>query len=157
MKLEKNLGNIASLSTIVTPALLQSQKEDKPPIGLLAKQWKNLYELGKSKNPPVAAGATSAFLYLAWSARSGGSLFRKAPISRSLLFSAAAVFTMGIVPFTFVAMSETNSKLLAKSQSTKEISDDDTVDLVERWTTLNAIRGFLPLIGGLCGIAASLL
>lgn len=150
-------GNIAALSTITTPALVKSQKEDNPPIGLLAKQWRNVYENGKSKNQPVAVGVTSAFIYLAWSVRSGSPLFQKAPISRSVLFSAAAALTMSIVPFTFVAMSGTNNKLLEKSESTKEASDADTVDLVERWTTLNQIRGLLPLIGALCGMLGTLL
>ncbi|KAJ6000717.1 DUF1772-domain-containing protein [Penicillium waksmanii] len=71
------VGNIAALSTITTPALILSQKEDNPPVGLLAKQWRNLFENGKSKNPPVAVGVTSAFIYLAWSVRSGGSLIPK--------------------------------------------------------------------------------
>lgn len=150
-------GNIAALSTITTPALIRSHNEDNPPAGLLAKQWRNLFENGKSKNPPVAVGVTSAFLYLAWSVRSGSPLFQKTPISRSVLFSAAAVLTMSIVPFTFVAMSNTNNKLLEKSESTKEASDADTVDLVKCWTTLNQIRGFLPLVGGLCGMLATLL
>ncbi|KAJ5403319.1 hypothetical protein N7509_003190 [Penicillium cosmopolitanum] len=150
-------GNIAALSTITTPALIRSQKEDNPPVGLLAKQWRNLFENGKTKNPPVAVGVTSAFIYLAWSVRSGGHLFKKTPISRSVLFSAAAVLTISIVPFTFVAMSNTNNKLLEKSESTKEASDAETVNLVERWTTLNQIRGVLPLIGGLCGMLATLL
>ncbi|CAI7628652.1 unnamed protein product [Penicillium pancosmium] len=150
-------GNIAALSTITTPALIRSQKEDNPPVGLLAKQWRNLFENGKSKNPPVAVGVTSAFIYLAWSVRSGAPLFKKTPISRSVLFSAAAALTISIVPFTLVAMSKTNNKLLEKSELTKEASDADTVELVERWTTLNQIRGVLPLIGGLCGMLATLL
>jgi hypothetical protein len=54
-------------------------------------------------------------------------------------------------------MSNTNNKLLEKSESTKEASDTNTVELVERWTTLNQIRGILPLIGGLCGMLATLL
>lgn len=150
-------GNIAAISLIGTPALLRSQKEDNLPSGVLAKQWRNMFENGKSQNPPVAAGVTSAFLYLAWSARSGAPLFKKTPVGRTALFSAAAVLTVGIVPFTIVAMSSTNNKLLEKSESLKNSSDAETVDLVQHWTTLNQIRGSLPLIGGLCGIVASLL
>lgn len=150
-------GNISALSLIVTPALLRSQKEDNLPSGILAKQWRNMFENGKSQNPPIAAGVTSAFLYLAWSSRLGAPLFKKTPVGRTALFSAAAVLTVGIVPFTIVAMSSTNNKLLEKSKSTKTSPDAETVDLLQHWTTLNQIRGFLPLIGGLCGIVASLL
>jgi len=110
-----------------------------------------------SKNPPVAAGVTAAFLYLAWSVRSGSPLSRKTPLSRSGLFSAAAALTLGIVPFTFVAMSTTNNRLLERSESLKVVSEEETVDLIEYWTNLNQIRGLLPLLGGLCGIAASFL
>ena len=150
-------GNIAGLSTIVTPALIKSHKDDQPPSGLLAKQWRNLYENGKSRNPPVAATVTAAFLYLAWSVRSGSSLSRKTPLSRSGLFSAAAALTLGIVPFTFVAMTNTNNSLLERSETLKVVSEEETVDLIEHWTNLNQIRGLLPLLGGLCGIAASFL
>ena len=80
--------------------------------------------------------------------------------SRAALFSAAAGLTLSIVPFTFAVMSGTNSKLLERSSGTNlqdEVSDEDTVALVERWTTFNQIRGLLPLVAGFCGIVASLL
>lgn len=116
-----------------------------------------MYENGKSKNPPVAAGVTAAFLYLAWSVRSASPLSRKTPLSRTGLFSAAAALTLGIVPFTFVAMSTTNDRLLERSESLKVGSEEEMVGLIEYWTSLNQIRGLLPLLGGLCGIAASFL
>ncbi|KAJ5099073.1 hypothetical protein N7532_006074 [Penicillium argentinense] len=150
-------GNIAAISLIGTPAIIQSQKEENVSRGLLARQWKSMYDNGKSQNPPIALCVSSAFLYLAWSVRAGSPLYKKTSISRAGLFSAAAAFTLCIVPYTFVAMSSTNNKLLENSESSSEFSDKETLGLVQRWTTLNQVRGFLPLVGGFCGIAASFL
>lgn len=114
-----------------------------------------MFENGKTQNPPIAAAVAASFFYLAWSVRSGAPLFRPTAYSRSGLFSAAAVLTIGIVPYTMLAMSSTNNALLEKASSTPEISDTETSRLIEKWTTLNTVRGYLPLAGAVIGLMAS--
>ena len=150
-------GNIAALSMNVTPALLRSRREDNVPPATLAKQWRNMFENGKAQNPPIAAAAAASFFYLAWSVRAGGPLFKQTTYSRAGLFSAAAVLTLGIVPYTILTMTTTNNALLEKAKSAPEVSDTETARLIEKWTTLNALRGFLPLAGAAVGIVASFL
>ncbi|CEJ59424.1 hypothetical protein PMG11_08049 [Penicillium brasilianum] len=148
-------GNIAALSMNVTPALLRSHREDNVHPATIAKQWRNMFENGKTQNPPIAAAVAASFFYLAWSVRSGAPLFKHTAYSRSGLFSAAAVLTLGIVPYTIVAMKRTNDTLLEKAKSVSEISDTETSTLIEKWTTLNAVRGYFPLAAAVIGMVAS--
>jgi hypothetical protein len=140
-----------------TPSLLRSRREDNVPPATLAKQWRNMFENGKTQNPPIAAAVAASFFYLAWSVRSGGPLFKQTAYSRSGLFSAAAVLTIGIVPYTMLAMTSTNNALLEKASSAPEISDTETSRLIEKWTALNTVRGYLPLAGAVVGLMASFL
>lgn len=150
-------GNIAALSFIAIPALRQSSVIDGVPVASLAKQWRHIYETGKSQNPPVAVIAASAFLYLSWSAKRA---LPKSPIA--LYYGSAAVLTLSIVPFTLIAMSATNSKLMQQSHSSAKsvtpvhAQDDEIDQLLGKWTRLNAVRGLLPVIGGIVGLVASL-
>ena len=125
------------------------------PSDTIAKQWQRMYELGKAQNPPVAAAVTVSFGYLAWCVRPGSSLFRRTPLSRTALFSTAALLTVGIIPFTIIFMSSTNGVLIQKASVTSESSPEETLELVRTWTTLNQLRGFLPLAGACCGLVAS--
>lgn len=150
-------GNIAALSLMVIPAL--SKRIDGVSRSTVVKQWRSIYELGKTQNPPIAAVTSAAFFYLAWSARC------IAPQSRiPLCYGSAAILTLGIAPFTLLVMSTTNNKLIhhsefapKKSHSPSIDTSDEEIDrLLARWTSLNAFRSLLPLIGGLLGLAASL-
>lgn len=114
-----------------------------------------MYENGKTQNPPIAVAVAASFLYLAWSVRSGAPLFKQTAYSRSGLFSAAAVLTLGVVPYTLLAMASTNNALLEKAKSAPEISDTETSRLIEKWTTLNAVRGYFPLAAAAVGLMAS--
>lgn len=134
---------------------MASHREDKVPSSTIAKQWRRLFEIGKSQAPPIAASVAVSFGYLAWSVRAGAPLFKKTPLSRSALFSTAAIMTVGIVPFTIIFMSGTNDALMKKAAATSESSGEETADLVEKWATLNRLRSFLPLAGAFCGILAS--
>lgn len=141
-------GNIAALSMNTMPALLAACREYNVPVDLLVRQWSKIYEAGKTQNPPIAAVASAAFLYLAYSGR------------RPRLYATAAVLTLGIVPYTLVAMGSTNAALLAVAHAPERVSDSaaaaDHAPLVRRWVLLNAIRSLLPLAGSLVGIAAVL-
>jgi len=151
-------GNIAALSLISVPALSKSHKEDSVPAGYLARQWKHTFEAGKSQNPPIAGVATASFAYLAWSVRAGTSLSLLVPKNSIILYSVAAVFTIGIVPWTIIAMMPTNNKLLAKAEHSASVMADDkeVSDLLRKWTILNGVRSLLPLAGTAVALAAVL-
>ncbi|KAL4770016.1 hypothetical protein BDW60DRAFT_218354 [Aspergillus nidulans var. acristatus] len=121
-------GNIALFSMNVVPSLLRSPTETNLPMTTLAKQWREIYETGKHQNPPVAAITAASFV-----------LSRPAPYIRAGFYASAALLTLGIVPFTLVAMSSTNNALIAD------------------WVVLNRVRSLLPLLGSLTGIAVALL
>lgn len=156
MILTQFIGNIAALSTITIPALVQSQKEDHKSPSLLTKQWRALYETGKKKNPPIAAAVASSLTYLAWSVRQGGPLYKTTVYSRSGLYIAAAALTVGIVPYTLIFMTGTNSALMKKAESTSD-ADKEVPDLIERWNSLNLGRSVFPLAGAICAVVATIL
>ncbi|KAJ5711587.1 DUF1772-domain-containing protein [Penicillium malachiteum] len=148
-------GNIASLSILTTPTLLEYDKETNRSPNLLAKQWKSLFEIGKAQNPPVAATVAASFLYLAWSVGKGASLSKSTLYNRIGLYLAAAALTVGIVPFTIITMSGTNKRLLQKAQSTSD-TEREVPGLVKQWTELNFARSLLPLAGAACGLIAAI-
>ncbi|KAJ5644218.1 uncharacterized protein N7484_006725 [Penicillium longicatenatum] len=152
-------GNIAALSMNAAPAVLRARVEDNLPVKNTVKLWRNLYESGKAQNPPVAALTASAFFYLAWSNRSSSTLIRQVARNSPALYGTAAILTLSIVPFTFVAMSSTNNALLAKTELDSEPSAQTSAeidDLVKKWISLNGIRSLLPLAAGVFGIFAAL-
>ena len=152
-------GNIAALSLIAVPALCLSKVNGGIPSSTLVKQWKYIYETGKSQNPPIAAASAAAFFYVAWLAR------RIAPKSQiPLYYGTAAVLTLGIVPFTLLAMSPTNNRLMKHSEGVSmegsaalsQARDDEIDQLLTKWSILNGIRSLLPLAGGILGLVTSL-
>ncbi|RAH69911.1 DUF1772 domain-containing protein [Aspergillus aculeatinus CBS 121060] len=152
------LGNIAALSLIAVPAVVETQKETPIPSSVVVKLWRGFYEKGKTQNPPIAAATATAFLYLAWSVRAGEPLFRSAAYNRAGLYTAAAVLTLGIVPYTILTMRPTNNALLALAQSPKDLTAADETrsqDLLKKWTSLNSLRGLLPLSGATLGMLAA--
>jgi hypothetical protein len=77
------------------------------------------------------------------------------------LYGTAALLTIGIVPWTILAMNETNRKLTAKAQEKvgmkgSGVRDEDVHGLLRKWTTLNGIRSVLPLLGGVVAMVAVL-
>lgn len=156
----ENSGNIAALSAITMPALIQCHKDDQLSTIKTVRLWKAMFDRGKSQNPPIAAATTSAFFYLAWSVRSGTSLYRLARPNASALYGLAAVLTIGIVPYTLVTMTPTNNALIAKAESkTADASshlDTEVEGLFRKWSSLNAGRSLFPLTAGLVGIFTAL-
>jgi hypothetical protein len=100
----------------------------------------------------VALVAAASLGYLAWTTRT------IAPVP-ARLYGAAAALTIGIVPWTILAMNSTNQKLLAKAESTVNVKGDEKEvgDLLETWRTLNGIRSVLPLLGSAAALLAVLL
>lgn len=162
-----NPGNICGLSMIAIPALLRSNqgKSTTPPTpNTLAQQWQTLYNAGKAQNPPIAAVTASSFLYLAWAARSQGAAVYSQLAGKSsntgVFYCGAALLTLGIVPWTLVAMMSTNHRLESIAGSGDgtgaSVSDEEFDGLVKKWQGLNLIRGLFPLAGGLLGLVVAL-
>ncbi|ALO60391.1 hypothetical protein CNB02545 [Cryptococcus deneoformans JEC21] len=151
-------GNIATLSLISIPALQRSALEDGVSALTLAKQWRQNFEAGKAQNPPVAAVIASAFAYLAWSARSGSAFHKFFPRNATIWYSTAAVLTLGIVPYTILAMTKTNNALIQASNAKpgEKVDDLEARALTSKWIQLNAVRSCLPLAGGIVALVAAL-
>ncbi|GKZ38137.1 hypothetical protein AbraIFM66950_010107 [Aspergillus brasiliensis] len=152
-------GNIAAFSMNAAPALLRAHNEDHLPAINVVRLWRNLYESGKSQNPPIAVVTASAFFYLAWSTRSSSPLFRQVARSTTTLYGAAAILTLSIMPYTIAVMSSTNNALLAESASNSEptsLRGTEIEQLVSKWISLNGFRSLLPLAGCLLGAFATL-
>jgi hypothetical protein len=155
-------GNIEGLSLNAVPALSQSQKQDSVPAGYLARQWKYIFDTGKVQNPSVAAVASSSFAYLAWSVRKGTALSLLVPKNSVLIYSTAALLTIGMVPYTIIFMLPTNDRLTEKakqhvtSKGAVATDDKEVIELLKKWSFLSGIRGLLPLMGGVVSLAAIL-
>ncbi|KAF3406331.1 Noranthrone monooxygenase [Talaromyces pinophilus] len=152
-------GNIAALSANAVPVIVTSAQENNLSPKVTCKLWRNMYEAGKTQNPPIAIATASAFAYVAWSVRRNPTLFVSAAYGGFGMYTAAAVLTLSIVPYTLAAMRNTNDALLKLADSKEDLlaSRAEVEALLDRWTTLNWIRSLLPLAGGLAGIAAALL
>ncbi|KAI4723765.1 DUF1772-domain-containing protein [Aureobasidium sp. EXF-10728] len=140
-------GSMASISWISVPALMDA------PAPLLAKQWKKIFDQGKTSAPPMAVLSSAIFGYLAYREPTASSNFT--------LYTAAAILVPSIVPYTVFLMSSVNNKLHEKASSLANASLTDTAvesgaaqgetahELLDKWATLNFGRSLLPLVGAL--------
>ncbi|KAK7453488.1 hypothetical protein VKT23_011765 [Stygiomarasmius scandens] len=132
-------GAILSISYIATPAILDYPFQ-------VASQWDDVYTRGSHRMPPLALLSTGAYAYAAYTTTS---------TDKARLFTLAALFTIGIVPYTFGTMLNTNNQLKRKIQVAEK--DEETIELVKKWKLLNAGRGLLPLVGSVLGIMGLLM
>ncbi|KAL0565779.1 hypothetical protein V5O48_016244 [Marasmius crinis-equi] len=103
--------------------------------------------------PTLAAIASSAYFYLA---------YRFSEYSHSLTrkYVVAGLLTLGILPYARLVMAGTNDELIDKAVSVpterKNVADEGAVrELIERWSTMNLVRGLLPLTGTLMALNAT--
>lgn len=95
---------------------------------------------------------------------------------KSCAYVVASVATMGIVPFTLIAMRRVNNKLAAHATrddkavaegreamkmseaelARREREDDEALGLLRRWESLNFLRGIFPLVGAGVAVYAAL-
>ncbi|KAL4937042.1 hypothetical protein BDV06DRAFT_203768 [Aspergillus oleicola] len=153
-------GNISTYTLSAIPALQVSlSSSPSPSTTTIAKQWRDMYNTGKAQNPPIALLTASAFGYLAWTAHSGKSaaLDVLSPKNATWLYSAAAVVTVAIVPWTLMAMGSVNSALSGVAEgvgANAEKRGDEVDELLNRWKVLNGIRGVMPFVGAVLGFLA---
>ncbi|RFU74157.1 hypothetical protein TARUN_8092 [Trichoderma arundinaceum] len=112
-----------------------------------AKIWAELYKRGAASMPKFAVGTALAYLFAAYDSYGNGKSWAS--------YLGAAGCVLSIVPFTLTVMKSTNGQLHveAKKENTEEneLSVTHVNGLLDRWITLNLIRGCLPLAGTILG------
>lgn len=107
-------------------------------------KWKNIYLRGRIQGPAIAtvAGlAHASVAYAKWNAK------------QEFTYNAlAAAATIGIVPYTWIVMTWTNSKLM-NAANTGE-GKENARKWIITWARLNVLRGLLPLAGGILSLVA---
>jgi hypothetical protein len=127
-----------------------------------------MFKRGQAAMPPLGILSTAIFGYLAFRERStGGPTFP--------LYVTAAVIAPSIVPFTLLAMTPTNRELLKRADSaTSTVIDEaaaavetdtakgdgnkeeSTHALIDRWASLNLVRGLISGAAAVLALWASL-
>lgn len=134
-------GGIASLSTFAVPGLLVGSV----PARELARQWQTVYNRGKATMPFVAIASLAGFAYVAYQQRSQGQ-------PAWTRYGLAGALTIGIVPFTIIAMTATNNSLMQVASGATALGEDATRSLLLKWKGLNMARSMLPLAGAVVGL-----
>jgi len=129
-------GGILFTSYMHVPAYVKNSSDDS-----LLTQWQTMGAIGRTALPPlaiVAAGANFINGYLTYGQ------------PQTYRFVAAGALSLSILPYTFVALGETNNALTAKAE--KKSTDvaasgtgGDLRELINTWSNRSAVRGFLLL------------
>lgn len=140
-----NLG----LSFFVVPRLLES------PTPVMVRQWRNMHAAASRVFPVAVLAPGLAHVFLAW----------RLPGRARLYAAAAAAFALGTVPYGFAFLTPVARKLLAKAREVESSGECNEVGirreetahvLVDRWATLNLVRGAAVLVAGCLGLQAAL-
>ncbi|UNI23660.1 hypothetical protein JDV02_009467 [Purpureocillium takamizusanense] len=110
--------------------------------------WADLFARGAALMPKAGATVALAYAYVAYDVRCAGGQWQ--------LFAAAAASVMGIVPFTLLVMADTNDKLHKLHKDGTSGSEHHAKELLDRWGTMNFVRGLMPLAGSILGFKAYL-
>ncbi|KAM0258221.1 hypothetical protein ACHAQJ_003989 [Trichoderma viride] len=117
-----------------------------------AKVWSEVYNRGAASMPKFAVGTALAYLVAAYDSYGTGRAWGG--------YLGAVACTISIVPFTLAVMKGTNGQL--HDEAKKDVSEQSEASvarvngLLDRWITLNFIRGSLPLAGTILGAFAFL-
>ncbi|KAM3414249.1 hypothetical protein BST61_g10904 [Cercospora zeina] len=136
---------ITSFSILAIPVVETGASKENARFA--AKQWRKAFDLGKVFAPPFAITCAACFGFLAIQTRGVVGRYR---ISPSTLYATATVLAPSIVPFTFAVMGPTTlDPLVAKVEGQPNApGDQETLDLIKKWSGQNAVRA------GLIGSAA---
>ena len=153
-------GGILSISHPSSPALALA------PVSLLLRQYVRLYALGKRTAPPIALASALLSLYLAYDSYTFGPSAASTTLGgtfggKTALWLLSAACTIGIAPFTEIGMAYVNGELhrratVVESEGVRdgEKWEMETKRLFKNWKVWNAVRGVLPLVGVVVGVAA---
>ena len=117
--------------------------------------FRQTYENGKNRMPPVALGSTVLGLVHAYQLYGTTDSFNQ----KSQLAVVAGVLNIAILPWTLLAMAPTNNSIFAREEAWKEGDDERKVEVAKkqggrstesvlnRWVLLNFCRACFPLAG----------
>lgn len=121
-----------------------------------------MYDRGIKAAPPFAAASALAFSFLSY--KFYGTLNHP----KAELYAFSALLTIGIVPYTLIAMVPTNNALRRKAEDAKALSAEEMIaenedsgeksakELLDLWATHNLARATFPLVGAILGLWTTL-
>lgn len=141
------------LSLITVPVFFDA----KPRPAQLLQQFVHLYRAGHRVMPTMAVATCLLYGYAAASS-SGSSIGSGSPTW--LLYAMAAATTIGMVPFTWLAMVPTNNALFRLDDAAGSKADSVDMEqvkvLLTRWSRLHLVRSLFPLAGAVLGLTTLL-
>jgi uncharacterized membrane protein len=159
------------LSYLSVPALLlgppktSSTASKSQPVSspdLLARQYQYVFDIGAVVGPVTGVLSASTFIY------ASQQLPAAARTSKYLLI-AAAILNVSVGPFTMIVMAKANNELHRRAAAAEKGEDEikgrkesppggvqtyDTPRLLQWWSTLNAIRGWIQVGAFTCATSA---
>lgn len=130
---------------------------------LKVRQFKNLYETGKSIAPPMAILSAPGFAFLAYSSRNLA--VKRFGVTPFALYTTAAVLLPLFVPFTLAVMEPGPNKMLLAWAREAEKGTDAKLEVqgsevdaeLRTWVGMNAVRTGIAGTAALLGTAAVVL
>ncbi|MCJ1391336.1 hypothetical protein MMC18_004199 [Xylographa bjoerkii] len=129
-------GGLLFTSYMHVPAYVKNSSDES-----LLNQWQTMGAIGKVAVPPfalIASGTNFLNSYLTYTQ------------PQHYRFMAAGVLSLAILPYTFITLGSTNTELESREEKKDNSSDYrlrnlDVKELINRWSNLSAVRGFLLL------------
>ena len=132
------------------------------PNPLVVRQWKKSFDIGKIVHPAIAMLSVAAYGYLAYQMK--GTLNQH----KAELYGLCALSNLMIMPWTIIVMMPTNKKLFKKYDEAATVTGSEEItevglprgesakELIDWWSTMNVARGFMPLVGAVLGVWATI-
>lgn len=145
-------GGTLCISYLYIPSLLLA-----PPQTMI-KQWQKSFDVGKIVHPGLSLLSSFAYGYIAYQWQ--GTLHQRA----AEMYGVCIAANLAIWPWTIFVMMPTNKKLFKRfdevtgSKAGQDYTEperpqgESTKELVQSWSRMNVIRGFMPLVGCVLGV-----
>ena len=137
-------GAMMSCSFLTVPVLLDTNSKGPN----LVSQWARMYEYGQKIMPSLAIATLFCYIVACI-----GMYTADEPWTRGAL---AGAITISIVPFTFIVMLPTNTKLFQMQKLSRPSSPSalEARSLVTKWAFLHVARSLIPLAGAAIGVTS---
>jgi noranthrone monooxygenase len=128
---------------LTIPVLLETTNQPEK----LVHQWRRMYLNAHRRSPAIAVTTGLMYGYAAWSKHAAGEPW--------CVFAAAALTTVGIVPYTLTFMQSINDALFRADHLAAKgtgLALGEVQRMLIRWGQLSAVRALIPLAGGVMGL-----
>ena len=127
----------------------------------MIRQWQKSFDTGKIAHPGLALLSSFAYGYLAYQFQ--GTLKQTA----AEIYGVCVAANLAIWTWTIFVMMPTNKKLFQRYDDSKSLGENEikteigmpkgesTKELIQWWSTMNIIRGCLPLVAAVLGVWVS--